>query len=493
MVEELPRAKFSIICDATARANGTYKTEQDLTTNNYLEFTVDVTEAGSYDLVGLPLAGDKFSFQLKGTFLSKGQFTIKIPGIGRPEIVGETKVQIKNYDSSLCAIDLKVEDSTIIPTYSFDCGSVVVNGSYVVGANMKATNTINITLVSPATAAGAYYEIKTDTKNGYSFAATGSLKGGKEIITLIGTGKPIINQTDAFVITSNSEIGGGATCEAKVKVAARKMTIMGLANADDSYDIGRSGNFLNKVLLNDNYFANNQKSVYPVSGWTFSSYNYPWSSVADAIKAKNPDIILVQFNYYASSDADIAALTNYVNNGGVLIYCSDGDGATTARNQGALKLVQSIFNTTGMSVTDSDSENNMTLQGTGTYITEGPFMNLSGKIMGRDAGNNFNFSIQGFPYEDATVVAFGDAANSKIRAFVHKEKGFVFFGDGAPFAADQSTLPYNWPAKFKTTNGVTVAIPNTYSNPVSYNSHLFLNTLAWAVQYAQMHRAAPIE
>ena len=141
---------------------------------------------------------------------------------------------------------------------------------------------------------------------------------------------------------------------------------------------------------------------------------------------------------------------------------------------------------TDVTVTSTVDSDLMQILDTGTTITSGPFMNLAGLSMGRDAGNNFGVSIIDFPFDKAKAIAYQDASQNSLRGFVSTINGFVFFGDGAPFAANEGTQAYNWPAKFKTTNNITTAIVNTYGTVPSYNS--FLNLMAWAINYSQANK-----
>ncbi|WP_313385845.1 hypothetical protein [Chishuiella sp.] len=489
---QLGKATFTIECTSLV-AKGKYITKSEMTTSNFIQMKVTVTKPGTYILTAKTNNNNGYTFQAEGTFLEAGTFTVNLSATGTPITAttsGATgdQVLIYNYGELICdTLRIVVEDSTIIPDFSISCSSIIVNGTYTVNESLTAANTLVMNVTSPTTAKGAAYSISTSTVNGYSFNASGTLTGGSQQITLIGTGKPIVNGSDEFTLTTNSS-SGTTSCSFTVKTAARKMKIVGLANADDSYNIARSGNLLNQVMLNANYFSNNQSAVYPVNGFEFLQLTNLSTSSQTSFSTFNPDIVLVQYNYFVTSSAEIQFLANYVANGGVLIYCSDGDGATTVRNLAARDLARSVFSENLMDVTDSDTNNLMTIQDTETLITNGPFLNLVGKSMGRDAGNNFRFTINGFPFDKATIIAYGDDSNNSIRAFVSKSKGFAFFGDGAPFAANQGTDPYNWPAKFRTTGGVTVAVPNTYSSVTSYNSHLFLNLMAWGINYAQKNR-----
>ena len=490
----LGKSVFTIDC-TNVIVNGKYSNNVELTSSNNIKLVATVTKPGTYNITAETENNNGYSFQASGSFLNAGTYTITLSGSGTPLVASTTgapgdKIIINNDEDLLCdTTRIFINDSSILPEFTVDCQSAVVNGSYAVNTTLTSGNTITINIKSNSTAAGAPFEITTDVVNGYSYKATGILNGGNQQVTLIGEGKPTVNGTNNFILHTNSTLGA-SSCNLSVKVAAKKIKIVGLANTDNSYNIARSGNLLNQVLRNDNYFANNQTSTYPVSGFEFLELNSGTLTAAKQTQIDNfnPDIIFIQYNYYSDILDERNYLKSLLDKGVVIIYCSDGDGATATRNMAAQNMANLALGETGISATATVNSDLMEIVETNTLITSGPFMSLSGKSMGRDAGNNFGFSLTDFPFDKANVIAYQDANKTSIRGFVSKINGFVFFGDGAPFAANTGTEAYNWPAKFKTQNGVTTAIVNTYGTYPSYNSFLFLNLMAWAINYAQSNR-----
>lgn len=479
-------------CSAIS-VKGKYASGVALDGSNYLTISVQVTKVGSYTISVVTGTNNGYYFYTSGQFLSTGNITVNIPGVGTPTnftVSGDLGDQliISINGNEVCDNKyIKVEDSSIKPDYSLKCNTISINGNYIAGTALTESNTITLTLNASATAAGAIYEITTETINGIFFSGSGVLVAGNNNVTLLGSGTPTTNGTNTYQLTTNSTIVGGTTCTVSLHTAARAMKILGISNDDNTYNIGRTGSLLRMALQNPNYFGLNQTSTYPVAGFTFYTAT---SNPASAITTNNPDIILVQYNYTASSTTDRQALVDFVNNGGVLIYATDGDASSSSRNQDAQALTRLIFNNnTTMTVTGVISGDIQTIENTNSLVTQGPFMNLSGRGMARDAGNNFDFLADGFPYDSGTVISYSSTSNNSIRAFMHKTKGFIFFGDGAPFASSLgNTSAYNYTAKFNQTNSQTYAIPNTYGSAVTYNSHLFLNVMAWAINHAQKNK-----
>lgn len=488
----LGKSIFTIDCSEII-VGGVFENDKELTAGNYLRLNLNVTKPGSYDFVAVTDNNNGYFFQASGTFYEAGNYTLNLLGSGTPTNftpAGEDgdKIILSNFGEMLCDNkNIFVNDATILPTFRVNCQSIVINGTYTVNQNLTSVNTIKLTINSNVSAVGAPFQIETQAVNGYSFKASGILNGGDQEVTLIGTGKPINNGSNSFTLVTNSTLGS-SSCAFDVKVAARKMKIVGIANNDNSYNIGRTDNFLQQVMKNDNYFANNQQSTYPVNGFEFLGvYNFD-SGSQTTVNNFDPDIVLIQYNEFTNNVASRDFLKSLLDRGVVVIYCSDGDGATATRNVAAREMVNLALGETTMTVTGTVDSDLMEIIDTGTMITSGPFMNLAGNSMGRDAGNNFGFELSTFPFDKASIIAYQNNTRNSVRGFVSKINGFVFFGDGAPFAANEGTQAYNWPAKFRTTNGVTVAIANVYGTTTSYNSFLFLNLMSWAINYAQTNR-----
>ncbi|MFC4262394.1 hypothetical protein ACFOWM_05880 [Ferruginibacter yonginensis] len=100
-----------------------------------------------------------------------------------------------------------------------DCLPVLINGTYQKDTLLNATNYVDVQVNIVNTGA---YVIKTDTINGYSFSASGSVAvAGLNTIRLLGSGRPVAPSLDVFTVkfdTSSCQInvivtgtGGGST------------------------------------------------------------------------------------------------------------------------------------------------------------------------------------------------------------------------------------------------------------------------------------------
>ena len=95
--------------------------------------------------------------------------------------------------------------------FNGNCKPVIIAGNYSVAQNLNDSNYIEaeVNITSPGS-----YLITTDTVNGYFFKATGTFTTeGLFTIKLPGFGKPVLADTDHFIIKYNSSI-----CEVYVHV-----------------------------------------------------------------------------------------------------------------------------------------------------------------------------------------------------------------------------------------------------------------------------------
>ncbi len=474
---------------------GDYAAGTALNSSNYLTIPVNVTKPGSYELSAISSPANGYFYTLSGTFLTTGIINLTVPGYGTPIMAQTDSVIVTINGNAYCGRNVEVTSSIITPVYDISCSDIVVQGDYVAARALSPTNnTILVTLTADASAFGSVYRLETEPVNGYYFYAEGVISQSSQIVVLNGSGTPDTSGIDTFNIISNSggTLGVPTGCEFEVKVATRTMNIVGVGE-NATYYPGATTNGMYRVLNNPNLFGLSQDAIFPVAGINIiTSGTGPGNDInlANVINTYNPDIIIVQYNWiggaYGASNLD--ALTNYVEDGGVLILCSDGDGAASVRNVRCQTLVNSIFDTTEMTPTGNIGQDVQPFPEEGESdapVLAGPFRELYGLNMSRDAGNNFNFVVSTLP-DNADIIAYNNATKTDARAFMHHTKGFLFIGDGGLFAyAPGNTEPYNYPMKLDVNYN---PIPNIYSDPISYNADLFCNIMAWAFQYVQTKR-----
>lgn len=117
------------------------------------------------------------------------------------------------------------------------CANTTLNGSYYAGIILDATNTICLDATVSNT---GYWNISTDTVNGYSFSGSGTFSTtGTVQVLLVGTGTPILPQTDTFILYADIASG---TCTTSITVAPA---------CGSSITDSRNGQSYSTVLIGD--------------------------------------------------------------------------------------------------------------------------------------------------------------------------------------------------------------------------------------------------
>lgn len=180
--------------------NGIYAPGVALAASNTVVLNVTVTTAGSYNITTPTVDG--FSFTGSGT-LAVGNQTITLHGTGTPTNAGPASFTPVAGGCSF-NIDVSASGGTSVFTYNGApgaCTSPVVAGTYITGFPLTAANTITVT--ANVTTAGTY-NISTNTVNGITFSASGTIAvGTSQSIVLTGTGTPTAANTSNFSINSN--------------------------------------------------------------------------------------------------------------------------------------------------------------------------------------------------------------------------------------------------------------------------------------------------
>jgi hypothetical protein len=190
------------------------------TTANTVTVFANVLTAGTYSInTGItPING--LTFIGAGTLPAGTNVPITLTASGTPTAAGATftyPLAITTVPASNCSFTLTVLAALSPATYTFNCPSASVNGTYVVGTAMNpATNriTMPVTVITPGT-----YNIST-TLNGVTFAAIGVLTATPSVqnITLIAVGNPEIAGVGINNFIFNG--GGGASCSVPVTYTA---------------------------------------------------------------------------------------------------------------------------------------------------------------------------------------------------------------------------------------------------------------------------------
>lgn len=464
---------------------GTYIVNQPLNPiNNYVSLNVVVTKAGSYSMVISTDPNNGYYFSTSGIFQKAGTYTINVPGAGTPATEGQNylRYSINNQDYTASnACNKYIDVSGKVPEYSFNCSQISVSTNLTANTAPTINDVIKMRINTPESSTGARYKINSNLINGLRFESEGILTGGSQLITLEAIGTPTISGTYSFTITTNSTTNS-TTCPVDVVVVAKpvSMAIIGESSARHPYAPNAS---VNRMLNNSSLFGSNTNAFYPVEQLNITLYlqDMDQASLRTLLTGNTPpDILFISYNFIPDTNTR-TTLVDYVNNGGVLIYATDQTGLSENRSVAAQAVINGIFSSNVQFSTNADGPATMTLL-QGNPIVEGMYQDLSGKGFGRDACCNFEITDATLP-SDALILMRGNG--SQVRSIMHPTKGFVFFGDGGPFSGGIASISTTeLPCRADSDGNPIVANFGTSSTPI-YNSHLFLNLMAWAIEYVQ--------
>jgi hypothetical protein len=171
-----------------AVVNGKYYNDVALGSGNTIQLQVNVTTTGTFTLSTNTVNGIYFS--ASGSFTNTGLQSIILSGTGTP--VADGNFSFTTPTVSGCSFMVTVDK--LIAAYTLagapgDCTKPVLNGYYISGKDLAATNTVDLTV--NVTSVGAY-TLKTDTLDGISFSASGIFTTtGIQTVSLAGTGTPL--------------------------------------------------------------------------------------------------------------------------------------------------------------------------------------------------------------------------------------------------------------------------------------------------------------
>ncbi|MGB4845082.1 MAG: hypothetical protein WBP16_11510 [Ferruginibacter sp.] len=196
--------------------NGIYKVNTQLSTNNYIDVSVNASSLGSYIITTDTVNG--IYFRKEGLFSTTGIQTVRLAGSGTPVNAGVISFIARYGDSSSCAIAVTVTPAGTGVLASFtlagapgSCTSPVIQGIYTAGTALTASNKLIVTVdvITPGD-----YTISATPVNGISFTASGTFTAtGTQTVTLSGSGTPLTAGA-----TTMSLSGAAAGCSFTVTV-----------------------------------------------------------------------------------------------------------------------------------------------------------------------------------------------------------------------------------------------------------------------------------
>lgn len=183
---------------------------------NFIEVSVHVTRAGSYNVVTDSVNG--YSFKATGNFTDTGIYVVRLAAKGTPTAAGINTFIIR-YDNSQCLVKVNVligSGGPLAPAvYTLQgapgtCLPITVVGSYITDVALNSDDSVIVTLM--VSVAGSY-NLSTNELNRYKFFANGVVDTGLQKITLKGIGAPLNAGTDIVTVS-----GGGSACSFSITV-----------------------------------------------------------------------------------------------------------------------------------------------------------------------------------------------------------------------------------------------------------------------------------
>lgn len=290
------KAVYNVNC-TDIKVFGTYTQGTPLNTSNYITMPITVTKAGTYSIIAKTTNG--YYFEKSGVFPNTGTFTITLDGSGAPVAGPQTDTLSFIYDG---VTDTACTNKTISVlgsqvSYSINCGSAVVNGTYMQNESLDASNYVTIPLSGVST--GGTVTIATGTNNGVTFSTTETITTSSTSITLKGQGIPTSAGTYTYTFITNG--AAPVTCSFNVKFDT---TVGTFANpADRCYQILQAdasktdGEYWIKTSSSDN------TPVKTLCDMTNGGYTLLWSFSEKSAYAINADLYGANTNNMDMSNA----------------------------------------------------------------------------------------------------------------------------------------------------------------------------------------------
>lgn len=486
---KMGNAKFDAVNCSDIEINGVYVEGTPTTSANYLSINLNVTKVGAFSIT--ITTGNGYSFYQSGVALSIGKMTVNIPCQGTPVNAQTDKLSF-NGIGLIPSCEPQIEVSSAIANYSLNCSSIVVNGRYLKGTPLTASNTIALNVT--VTTAGSY-NINTPLTNGIRFSASGDLTIGTHTITLIGSGTPTVNSDFPITINANTPQGNN-TCNTTIPLTLPAMTyaVIGSGSTYSWNSTARSQALTNGgISFGPNGIV---KIVSFTELWSTSTVNTAAKYLNDGYSnGTMPDVVLY-FAYGATPNNTITtALRDYINKGGCVIYGS-ADGTSSDVNtlmSGLFGISPAIAQSGGQTDDDVYVISNLPSD----PVINGPFGNLSDRHWGEDNGTTGSVIMTELPPNSVQICTARSASKTSQNpqysiVWYNDSKNFLYFGDSVGSSTtDNSTSAY--PAKY---NGQGLPLsknygPGTAWNQFIYNSALELNAVAWILKKAAISGINP--
>lgn len=433
--------------------------------------------------------------------------------------------------------------------YTLNCETVKVFGTYKRGVALSPSEhyvTLSLT-AEDRSIQGSTYDIRIEDSEGYgiSFSAVGvfdfsSIPEGQALridnIVLRGSGTlNVPKEVEYFTQQIVSNSSSGSFCQATIWPVAEKLNVVVLAYSDYSgFRISELNRGAGKVVNHPNNFGPNDNSIIKMAGFNYVSSSVDYTLAAGTVayrwvtgignNGKIADIVYIAYNAVFGS-ATAKLLTDYMDKGGVVVAYIE-DPATAGA------MANALLNTTTVSAAlinaagsiyplpahprwgySPSAFEDILREYEGDPILNGPFGDTRDKQWGEDRSQvaslsnlpgNQNLTVYSYGGDihlNATDLVNGATAK-RVTMFKYESEnrnmfwcgdgGFMASYEGNPnYPAVLTEFPFRWDSNtlFPIERGIYGTAGAAYTQYPVYNSILFTNTLAWAVERSEALRA----
>lgn len=461
--------RYSIDC-SNAIVAGVYKQDEAMTASNTVTIKANILATGETSIRTNTVAGIYFTSGPL-SFDTLGEREIILTAVGTPTAPG---MQTYTLDAATgmiatCAFDVSITAQPV--AYTLTCSSINVEGTYAPNIPMTAANkmTISVNVQYP----GAY-SIVSNTVNGVSFSASGNFTIiGTQEVTLAASGTATEGGTHRYTITTNSAIGAN-TCNKNVEFIYRKINVLGLGSA--GYQPGSAAaTYSSRGIMQSlsNFGPNGRIKVDGIN--IVNGAGNQGNTLRNSINSNKIDVIVIGYNYQPNA-ASIAILNDFVKNKkGVLLHSQENDA------NGTRDLINAIAYSSSTTVSGTGTTYVNPIVNIDDPILNGSFGDIRSKHSGSDVNNSYY--VTGYSNE-FTSLSHQDGTTNRSWFLKHNTLGYVYIGDAGWIAGDASNNSTTiWPAPMSSGGA---PISKAYNGGITvYNSIMYANAIAWAIQYVQ--------
>jgi len=477
---------FDLNCESKITVKGILSKGKPLNpAQNTITFPVNVTKEGKYSIQAHSDNG--YYFSSSGEFMRKGNYEVVLLGMGTPLnatkeneynyltfLVNDDTLNISNKCPNMEAPKLEVSDKT--PEFWI----VAIDASTVdLKKGKKGEGYVTARLWSSEAAAGAQYHIKSDTQAGIKFEGNGILTGGNQIVKLDYTGTPNKNGIFVFTFTSNSTHPDSREIVMEIAIKGKVINVAIFSTDDGGWNLFGKDRGVELLLNNELLFGPKSKFC-TVEKIELDKRNDKNSET----DFKDIDIVLLTYKTNPDNNM-IAELAKFVDRGGILIHCFEGDSNAHSKLVNAIfqhEKVVRIDKDLGVGFLDlvTDSDTNPI----DSIVRNGGYTDLSNKLLALDGGGNSSFYIPNTLRTDIDILAKN---NGEAVIFKSKSKGYLVIGDGGIFngglkgyvSGDNDFRPLQVTEGYR-----NLPMVRDRSDVYIYDSHnasFFVNAMIWAV------------